>query len=690
MDADALAMAFKALAIIADPGRMLYLIGGVLIGLVLGIVPGLGGLIGLSILLPFTFSMDPYAALAMMLGLSAVTVTSDAIPAVLFSVPGTVGSAATVLDGFPMAKRGEAGRALGASYTASVLGGLFGALVLGISIPILRPLVLMIGSPEMFAIVVFGLSLIAGLSVQAPLKGMAAVCIGILIAMVGEDPQTATHRWTFDTAYLWDGLPIVPLVLGIFALPEIADLAIQRRTISGRFNAMSGWSQLQGVRDVFQNWWLLIRCSSIGALLGAVPGIGAAVIDWIAYGHAARTEKGADKTFGTGDVRGVIASECSNNAKEGGALIPTIAFGVPGSASMALLLGAFLVHDIVPGPDLLSKRLDVTYTLVWSVAIANIFGAGICFLFANQLAKIALIRIGVLAPLIVGVVFIGVYQASANWGDLIALMLFGVFGWFMKRMDWPRPPVILGFVLGALFERYMFISVQRYEFEWLGFPIVLGLFALALYSLLGPILKDLNKERRRLGGRVRIALAPPTRALPPEAIFTMFVVMALGAALASSWKWPFDGKLVPHTVAWAGILFATLHFFSRYVALAPAAGVAPGVNAASVPEETSEPGIVRELGLRTVLERASGFLAWCLFYLGATAVIGLLPAMLVFLVAYMRFQGRESWRTTLAVSVGAWVFSYLLFHRLVAVSWPQALLGDWLPHLRSIEALNLF
>jgi putative tricarboxylic transport membrane protein len=690
MEQQALAMAWHALAIVGDPMRLMYLAAGVLMGLVLGIIPGLGGLIGLSILLPFTFGLDPFAAIAMMLGLSAVTVTSDSIPAVLFSVPGTIGSAATVLDGFPMAKKGEAGRALGACYTASVLGGLFGAFVLGVSVPVLRPLVLLIGSPELFAICVFGLSLVAGLSANAPLKGMSAVCIGISVAMIGEDAQTATLRWTLGTNYLWDGLPIVPFVLGIFALPEMCDLAIARRAISGDTNVGSRFSQLEGARDVLRNWWLLLRCSSIGAVLGAVPGIGAAVIDWIAYGHAIRTEKGAAETFGKGDVRGVIACECSNNAKEGGALIPTVAFGVPGSASMALMLSAFLIHDIVPGPEMLTKHLDVTYALVWSVAIANILGAGICFLFANQLAKIAIIRIGVLAPLIVGVVFVGVYQSSASWGDLIALMVFGVIGWIMKRMNWPRPPVILGFVLGALFERYMYISVQRYDFDWLGFPIVVAIMAVGAYGMLSPIVRNIRRERRRFGGRAQLVFRPPARLATAENVFTLIVIATFGAAFVSSLGWAFDARLVPDTVALGGIVFAVLHFAGNFTHLAPLPGAPAPPPVTKTAQDESVIDLLAGLGLGTILSRALVFLAWCLFYLGATRLIGLLPAMFVFLVLYMRFQGGESWRTTLSVSVGTAAFGYVLFHRLVAVSWPQSLLGDAFPVLRSIEAINLF
>ena len=503
MEVDMLGSAILAFQNMASVERLGFLFFGVIIGLVLGVIPGLGGLVGLSLLLPFTFNMDPYTALAFMMGLQAVVVTSDTIPAVLFGVPGTVGSAATILDGYPMARKGQAGRAFGAAFSASVIGGLFGALLLGISVPVLRPIVLEIGSPELLAICVFGLSLVAVLSGGSPLKGLAGACIGLMVATAGDDPQTGTLRWTFDSLYLWDGLPVVPLALGLFAIPELADMAITKQSINVKEEDKQDarFGQIEGIKDTFKNWFLVLRCASIGAALGAVPGIGASVIDWIAYGHAARTEKGAPETFGKGDVRGVIASEASNNAKEGGALVPTIAFGVPGSASMALILGAFLIHGLVPGPEMLTTRLDVTYTLVWSVAIANVLGAGICFMFANQLAKVALIRIGVLAPVVLAITYIGAFQGSRQWGDIYALLLFGIIGWIMKRLRWPRPPLILGFVLGGLVERYMFISVERYGADWLWIwrdfgdgevkfaPYVPIIFAVTLYGVLAPIIK---------------------------------------------------------------------------------------------------------------------------------------------------------------------------------------------------------
>ena len=292
-----------------------------------------------------------------------------------------------------MAKKGEAGRALAAAYTASLMGGLFGSLLLAVSIPVLRPIILYLGSPELLAFAAFGISMVAALSGNAPLRGLAVACLGIMIAMIGTDPQTGTLRWTLGSLYLWDGLPLVPVALGLFALPELCDLAIKRAAIAtdgSKFDVKTGmWL---GARDAFTPLvaGAALQLDRRRARRDPRPRRIGGRLDRLRPRGAHREGRGAD--LRQGDVRGVIAPESANNAKEGGALVPTIAFGVPGSASMALLLGAFLIHGLVPGPDMLAKNLDVTYAMVWSVAIANILGAGLCFLFSGQFAKIATLR----------------------------------------------------------------------------------------------------------------------------------------------------------------------------------------------------------------------------------------------------------------------------------------------------------
>src|SRR6201993_3322408 len=459
---DMMCMPWHALALLLEPGRLGIRLLGVMIGLAIGVLPGLNGIVGMAMLIPFTYNMSEHSAMALLLGMAAVITSSDFITAVLFGVPGHVGAAATVIDGHAMAKNGEAGRAFGAGFASSLAGGLVGALVLALSIPILRPVLLAIGSPELLAFTLFGLAMVATLSGRAPLKGLTAAGIGLMISMIGSRSESGTLRWTFDTLYLYDGVQLVPAMLGLFAIPELCELAVSRSKIAGDHAAgINLSSQWDGVRDVGRHWWLVLRCGILGTGLGAIPGIGSAVIDWIAYGYAQRTEKNPE-TFGTGDVRGVIAPESSNNSKEGGHLVPTIAFGVPAGASMAILLGAFLMHGLTPGPEMLTKNLDVTYTIVWSLTLAHVIGALICLSGSRWLAKISTVRPEILLPIVLSLVFVAAFEGEHDWGDLLSLLFFGVIGWFMKRLGWPRPPMGLGIVVGGIFERYLFISTPLY------------------------------------------------------------------------------------------------------------------------------------------------------------------------------------------------------------------------------------
>ena len=471
-----LEQAMAAFVIILDPVRFLILMLGCILGLFIGVIPGIGGLAGMALLLPFTYTMDPYTALAFLIGMWAATPTADTIPSILIGVPGAAGSAATVMDGYPMARRGEAGRALGASYTASLIGGIFGAVLLGAAIPILRPFMMAFGTPELLALCILGLSLVAAVSQGNMMKGLVAACFGVVIASVGDEAQTGELRWTFDSLYLWEGVPLEALVLGLFAIPELIELGAVRQAVAQHRSDSIVRDQFRGVKDAIVNIRLVFQSSWLGAILGSVPGLGGPAIDWIAYGSAAKSVKGGTESFGKGDVRGVIACEAANNSREGGALIPTLAFGIPASATMAILLGAFMMHGIQPGPKLLTEQLDITYTIVWSLMLGNIIAVVICFAFVTQLAKLATVPAGILVPTVVAIVFIGAYSATRDIGDLMVLIMFSVIGWGMKRFGWARAPVLLGLVLGDLVEQYLFISTSRYGSEWLTRPGVIFIF----------------------------------------------------------------------------------------------------------------------------------------------------------------------------------------------------------------------
>lgn len=476
------------------PVRVLFLFAGTFFGLIIGIIPGLGGLVGLAILLPFTFSMEPFSAFVMLMGLLAVKCTSDTIPAVFFAVPGTVGSTATILDGHPMARKGEAGRALSAAFFASMLGGIFGATILVISIPIIRPIVLAFCAPEFFMLGILGIVMVGSLSADSPLKGVGAGFLGLMLGMVGMERFRGIPRWTFGELYLWDGVGIVVAGLGLFAIPEIIEMVIKGTQIADEVDedTLRTKGALQGIKDVIKNWFLVVRCSALGAILGALPGVGVTIINWLAYGHAKQTCKGADKTFGKGDVRGVIAPEASNNAKEGGALIPTLAFGIPGSPTMALVLGALMIQGIVPGPNMLTENLDLTYTMVWALVIANIIGAVLCIFFTNSMAKLSLVRIHIIAPLILATIYLAAFQEKNSFSDLTALLIFSLIGWYMKRYDWSRPALILGLVLATIIENNFLISIKVWGATWLYRPIVLVVGVMVIGIIVAQVRRNLK------------------------------------------------------------------------------------------------------------------------------------------------------------------------------------------------------
>jgi TctA family transporter len=559
METAMLHAAGNALLIILDPLRMLYLVAGVCMGLALGILPGIGGVAGLTLLLPFALRMDPASAFALLLSMAATTTTARPISAIVFGAAGHAASAATTLDGDPMSKSGEAGRALGASYMSAMIGAIFGAVLMGISLPLLHPVFPFIGSPELVAIAVFAIAMVSSLSGTAPLRGLTAGCFGLMLGMIGTDPHSGTLRWTMDSLYLWDGIPPVPVMLGIFALPELFNLVIGRvAPVEAGKTIDTKTGMWLGVKDCFTHWFLILRCSWIGAALGAVPGIGIAVVNRIAYGHALRTEKGASETFGQGDVRGIIATESSTNARVGGHLVPMVAFGVPGTAGTAILLVFFQHHSLpLPNPDLLSKHLHIPYFMVWSIAIASILGSGLCFAFSGFLAKLATLRYALIMrytliiPCVLSLIFSLIY--GYGLGDLYSLLFFGMLGWAMKHYGWPRTPLVLGFVLGRFFDFYMFISIERYGVEWMWRPIVIVMFILSALALMRPVLQDIRERGIK---EMLSSFGAPKWSLNnvfPAAMISLFIVM-----LATSVSWPFEAKIIPTIVGIGAVIACSL------------------------------------------------------------------------------------------------------------------------------------
>lgn len=474
-----LASAIEALLIVLDPIRLSYMLLGIGIGLTVGLLPGLSGTVGMSILLPFVFGMDPYTGMALLIGMTAVVHTGDTFPSILLGVPGSSGSQATIMDGYPMAQKGEASRALSAAFFCSMVGGVVGSMALFASVPLVRPLVLAFGSPELFMLAMLGLSMVGILAGNSPLRGILAGILGLMLGTVGSAPAVPEYRYTFDWIYLFNGIPLAVLALGLFALPEMIDLLAADRSISKVMKLQGSW--LQGIRDSIKHKWLLLRSAVLGALIGFIPGLGGSVVDWISYGVAKQTVRN-NENFGKGDIRGVIAPEGANNAKEGGALIPTLLFGIPGSGTTAILLGGLALMGLEAGPKLITSELSLTFSIIWTLVLANVIGAIACIVLSRPISRLSLIPAKSLVPFLLILLLIGAYQSTRDWGDLITFVVIGLLGWVMKYLDWPRAPFLIGFVLATSAERYLWISMSRYGFSWLTHPgvIIIGMIIILL------------------------------------------------------------------------------------------------------------------------------------------------------------------------------------------------------------------
>ncbi|MEX2291601.1 MAG: tripartite tricarboxylate transporter permease [Mycobacteriales bacterium] len=487
---------WSSLGQVLEPGTLLLMLVGVGIGFVVGILPGLGGAVTLALMLPFTFTMEPVEAFAFLLGMSVVTATTGDITSVLFGVPGEATSAAAVLDGYPLTRQGQGGRALGAVLSSSTLGALFGALVLALSIPIMRPLVLLLGPPEFFALTILGLTFVVTLSAGNMLKGFVMAVFGLLVALVGLDPQQGVERYTFGQLYLWDGIGLIPVVVGLFGGAEVLHIMLNKKAIAKSDRDATGQNYpgvMTGVRDSFQQWRVVLRASGIGVGIGIVPGLGGTVAQFIAYGQAQQSSKNPEM-FGKGAIDGLVAAGATNNAKDAGSLIPVVAFGIPSGAGSAVLLTAFLIVGLNPGPEMLTTNLDVTFSMVWVTILANIVAVAIAFAFIKPLTRLTTISGPLLVPFLVLLLVFGAYTSSNSFNDVFVMLAAAAIGIGCLRWNWPRVPFLLALVLGALAERYLFLSYSLFGWSWLGRPGVLLMAGICLLALL-----QAGRIKRRAG-----------------------------------------------------------------------------------------------------------------------------------------------------------------------------------------------
>jgi TctA family transporter len=587
---------------------------GILLGMFIGIIPGLGGLIGMAMLLPFAIGKSPEVAFAFLLGMYAVTTQTDTIPAVLLGVPGTVSAAATSLDGYPLAQKGEAGRALSASYLASIVGTIVAAAVFIAFLPFLRGLMLLFASPEFFMLTMLGMVMIGSLAGDFVQRGLIMAGVGLVLAMIGLSPNTGEPRFVFNIVYLWEGIPFVPLVLGLFAIPESIDLMVRQTTIAQKkIDATKG--KYSGFIDIIRYKWVVIKCGLIGTFCGAIPGLGGPVAEWFGYAHAVQT------------------------------------------------LGYFLIIGLQPGPDMLTTKLDLTFMMIWTIVLGNIIAAILALMLQPYLVRMCYIRANIIVPLMLGFMVVGASITTKEYGDIISFGIFGFLGYILKHTGWPRVPLIMGLVLGKLAEPYLFITVDRYgaSFLW-GRPITVIILGLMVLSVALPLYR--KKKQASSSGSSKATESDSEVVLKPWhdvnwwiGLFFTFIalwIVYLSAGLS------LRGMLFPWVVGIPLIIVGLIHSCQAFI-----------------PRFFSQRGSLGKTDLAKSfggsLTDVSHAVLWIVFLLVCVILIGHRIAVPLFVFIYFTAH-KEKIVFGAALAAGTWAFIYFVLQKAMSITFSEPVL----------------
>lgn len=477
--------------------RELVFLGlGMALGLVFGVIPGLGGTTALALLMPLTYGLEPFSALALSGGVMGAVPMGGSITAILLNTPGTAPNAATCLDGYPLAQQGKAGLAIGAAASANSIGGIIGTISVLAILPIAKELVLMFGPPEFLLLAILGLVVAATASYGKMLRGLVAGGLGLMISFIGYDNVTGDERFTLGIDYLWDGVHLVPALIGLFGIPEMINLAVKGGSVANDALSVKITSMTGGVLETFRHWGTVLRGSIIGTVVGAIPGAGGVVTSFLSYSMTVQASK-EPESFGKGNIKGVIAPEAAINAKDGSALIPTLAFGIPSGAEMAVFLGILVLHGLQPGPMMLIQNQVEIYGLIWALTASCILASFIGLLLVRPLAMITLIDSEILVPVVVCIAMVGAYAIDSSIEDVVLTAVFGMLGYLMLRFDYPRLTVVIALVLGHMAERSFHQSMMMSDGHWSIFftrliSAILLVFVLALLGL--PALRALFRQ----------------------------------------------------------------------------------------------------------------------------------------------------------------------------------------------------
>ncbi|MFO7773158.1 MAG: tripartite tricarboxylate transporter permease [Dehalococcoidia bacterium] len=675
----------------AQPETILLLCLGVLAGIVLGITPGVGGLLGVSLALGLIRGMDPAAGLLILMGIYSAVMTGGTLPAVLMNVPGSVVNAATIADGYPMAQRGEGARALGAAFTSSALGGIVGVVFALLMLPVIVPLVLALRPPELALLMLLGLSFLASLGGgEARMKNLMVGMLGILVSLIGVQPSTGLYRYTFGSHHLFPGISLLVIALGIFGMGEMMDLflkgspaisALEKTKVKLR-------DTFEGVKDVFRNWWLWLRCSVIGYVIGVIPAIGGATSTFVAYGYGNKASKHPEQ-WGKGCVEGVIAPEAANNAGVGGALLTTMAFGIPGDSVLALILGALLIFGIVPGRALLTESPDLVFTVLIGIALANILAVLFMLPGISHLTKITATPFKFIFSIVLALIAASAFTADRAIMHVFLLIPFGVLGVCMKSFGYSLPCFLLGFILGGIFEHYLWLAlIIRGPLFFLSSPISIALILVIIASFaVSPLKSALIKARGKISAkragdnaadqRNRKALGDRgtttdelqnVQSRPSLGFLVFLIIVAVVFLVYSLTYGPLQAKVV-------GIFASTVVIVLGLIQLTKAIR-----SRKRVPPTEEEPQ--RRVETATFLRRAGILALWVGGFTMATYLLGFLISIPLFVLSYLKWR-HTGWLVSIITAVATTAAIYGLFEVFLLRRLWQGLLplGPWLIRL---------
>ncbi len=675
---------WTGLSYLGTPGYWYGFLGAVFITVPIALIPGISATLVMAIMIPFIVISvdDPVIGLVMLATLTGIDNTLDSIPSILLGMPGGA-TQVTFLEGNQLAQRGEAAHTLGAVYAVSAIGGVVGAFSLAIIIPVIAPFVLKFGFAEIAAMAIFGVAMVAALSGGAMVKGMFAACLGMLLGTVGPGKVSLDFRYMFEQQWLWEGLPLIATTIGVFALPEIIDLTMTRKPLAPKDARISYSEIFRGAKYGLVRWPMAVRQSLFGVFLGAVPGIGSGVVDWMAYAFGIFWTK--DKTqFGKGSLDGVLFAESAQNSKEGGQAVPTLALGIPGGRAWAFVILAMLSYGIAPGPRMLEEHADITIMIIVSLGLGNLMVTLLGLGFTRQMARLTLIPYPVLGFLIIPISLLAAFQDTRDVSAIAIVLVGAGLGMLMKRYRWPRPPLLIGFILGPIIESNITNSVARYD--WVGtftrpLFIVLLVIAIVIGALFVKFMSGgtggqaVDEDNSFADGRPTPAGGAPgfmarltSRGWRwrEEHWFTATLILMMAYAIWEAVSYSFFGKWFPLSLASIGIVFCIVQFVREGL------GVETG--------EIMDIGI-RSRGMQGARSAGVIFLAMLGIMLVMTGVIeeGLKWGAVVIATfgPMLMMQNKTGYIGGVVAGLVIVILNFFFFDYMLAVIWPQPFILDW-------------